>query len=80
MNYRINIALTTGKGWDGKPVYAHFFATADHSITDLTQLARVYTVLAAKFPVSEGYRLEVTQWQTTGQGVEGYPLPHVHSD
>lgn len=40
---------------------SHFFATDERSCVTERQTAAVYAVLAAKFPTSEGYKLEVTR-------------------
>lgn len=59
MYYEINVSL------NGK----HFFATADRSIRDCGKLKEVYTVFVEKFPVSEGYSISVTEYQTVGKSI-----------
>jgi hypothetical protein len=56
MYYELNISL------NGR----HFFATAERSITSEDELKKVYDVLKVKFPHSEGYRIGITRWETTG--------------
>ncbi len=64
MHYDINISLK------GK----HFFATSPRSCRDVYDLAAVLSVLQAKFPTSEGYRISVTEWREVGTPLEGEAL------
>lgn len=54
MNYEINIAL------NGQ----HFFATALRSLTSMGEAVRVYEILQAKFPKSEGYTMQMSRVET----------------
>ena len=56
MWYEINVTL------NGR----HFFATHQRSITDDRTLRDVYSVIAAKFPASEGFDVQVTRWEERG--------------
>lgn len=59
MYYEINVSL------NGK----HLFATAEHSITNQSQMEKVYELFQKKFPESEGYRLDVTLWEKRGKPI-----------
>jgi hypothetical protein len=48
----------------------HFLATADRSIQTQAKARKVYAILKQKFPVSEGYTIDVTFWETTGCKVD----------
>ena len=48
----------------------HYFATAERSITRLTQAEGLYMVFKEKFPESEGYEISVTEWNKVGKSVE----------
>ena len=63
MNYTINIAL------EGK----HFFATAPHSITDEQRALRMLRELKDRFPVVEGFEVELTSHETINQTIELEP-------
>lgn len=54
--YEINVSL------NGR----HFFATDERSIDSEVALDRVIPVILAKFPVSEGYGVQVTRWDAIG--------------
>ena len=51
MNYEINVSL------NGR----HFFATHERSITNSSELMKVFKVFVEKFPESEGYKISVTR-------------------
>lgn len=57
MFYRINISR------NGQ----HYFATADHSLTDFEKANNVYKDLAQKFPTTEGFKLEMYKYETVGK-------------
>jgi hypothetical protein len=59
MHYTINISLN---GY-------HLFATADHSLCDTQEYIRCFAILKAKFPESEGYKVDGTLWKTIGNSV-----------
>lgn len=48
----------------------HFFATAERSITNLTQAEAMYMIFKEKFPESEGYQISVTQWNKVGKSID----------
>lgn len=54
--YEINISL------NGK----HFFATAPRSIHTRGELKEKFGVLKTKFPIEEGYKLDVVYWECVG--------------
>jgi len=56
MHYKINVSQ------NGR----HFFATADHSITDYTRLKEVLPAIARAFPEGEGFEVSVTRWECIG--------------
>lgn len=53
MNFVINVAHRVGNR------ITHLFATADHSITDNLTAQFMLSLLKAKFPESEGYKVEL---------------------
>ena len=57
MYYEINVSL------NGQ----HLFATDKRSITDTQTLEKVYNIFKEKFPVEEGYNLNVTKYETVGK-------------
>ena len=57
MYYRINVAHKTG---------GHYFATAEHSITDQHKAKRTLEDFRNRFPDSEGWKITCTYWQTIG--------------
>lgn len=59
MYYEINVSL------NGR----HFFATAERSITSKTQMEEMYNLFLEKFPESEGYKLDVTEWNKIGKPI-----------
>jgi hypothetical protein len=48
----------------------HFFATADHSITDPSHLAVVYNELQHRFPKAEGFDLNVWYYEDKSLSVQ----------
>jgi hypothetical protein len=48
----------------------HVFATAPGSCRDRGQAETVHALLVARFPASEGYRVDVTRWVHRGHSVE----------
>lgn len=60
MYYEINVSK------NGK----HFFATSERSITSEDKLNEVYGELKRAFPVSDGYKMNVTYWEKQGQSVD----------
>lgn len=59
MYYEINVAL------NGQ----HLFATAERSITTSWKMKDIYNLFKEKFPEEEGYKIEVTYWETVGKKV-----------
>jgi acid stress-induced BolA-like protein IbaG/YrbA len=59
MHYEINVSLNG----------IHFFATARKSITTEWELVERHKVIKEKFPESEGYKVTVTKWETTGRNI-----------
>jgi hypothetical protein len=57
MWYEINVALR------GK----HFFATAEHSLTDEKNAELVFWTLASRFKKSDGYTLSMSHITKTGR-------------
>lgn len=55
--FEINVVL------NGK----HFFATAPRSITTFGEMVKAYDIFKEKFPKSEGYKISVTNYVTTGK-------------
>lgn len=53
MNYYINVSHKVENR------ITHLFATADHSITDNLTAQFTLSLLKAKFPESEGYKVEL---------------------
>lgn len=60
MYYEINVAL------NGQ----HFFATDKRSITTSWKMKEIYELFKEKFPKEEGYKIEVTYWETVGKRVD----------
>ena len=60
MYYDINVSL------NGR----HFFATDKRSVLSHHDLRRVYPVIKAKFPESEGYKVSVTYREHVGTAIE----------
>ena len=56
MYFEINVSL------NGQ----HYFATAKRSLTNEIAARALYTVLCAKFPEPDGYRVSLTQWKESG--------------
>ena len=48
----------------------HLFATAERSITSLTQAEGMYMLFKEKFPESEGYEISVTEWNKVGHPID----------
>ena len=59
MYYEINVSF---KG-------RHLFATAERSITSEEQMREMYNLFLKHFPESEGYNLDVTQWNKIGKPI-----------
>lgn len=59
MYYEINVC------YNGE----HMFATHQRSIRSRAELCRVYEQFQVKFPESEGYRMDITQWVETGKPI-----------
>jgi hypothetical protein len=57
MYYELNVSL------NGR----HHFATAPRSVTDEDGAKRLYDEFIVKFPADEGYRVDVTKLETTGE-------------
>ena len=53
----------------GKPVYAHFFATAERSLQSQREMVAVLKVFKEKFPKPQ-YKLSVTYWETRGEELD----------
>ncbi|HDR7263713.1 hypothetical protein [Bacillus sp. CH_203] len=60
MYYEINISK------DGK----HFFATSERSVDMQSTLESILKVFVEKFPESEGYKINVTNYQTVGKIID----------
>lgn len=60
MYYEINVSI------NGQ----HLFATSKRSITSTPKLEEVYKILKEKFPVEEGYNLNVTRYETVGKFID----------
>lgn len=60
MYYEINISL------NGK----HLFATAEHSITNPYKVEKIYNLFKEKFPESEGYKIDITEWNKIGKPID----------
>lgn len=60
MYYEINVSF------NGQ----HLFATNKRSITSTQKLESVYKILKEKFPVEEGYNLNVTRYETVGKFID----------
>lgn len=59
MYYEINVSL------NGK----HLFATAERSITNNLKAEKVYLIFKEKFPESEGYKIDITEWNKVGKPI-----------
>ena len=64
--YEINVSRDTGSAQS--PRFVHFFATAERSITNETELHKVYDALKLAFPLPE-FLITVTRWETTGRQI-----------
>ena len=64
MYYEINVSLNGH----------HFFATAERSITSIYELKKVYPVIRAKFPETEGYEITVTYEEQVGHFISDVDL------
>jgi hypothetical protein len=70
MHYEINVAKRNAKpGFDGKPTYSHFFATAERSITNEEKLREVYSMLRLTCP-EPAFQITITRVETTGAFVD----------
>jgi hypothetical protein len=52
------------------PRREHVFATAPRSAINEWQAKKLYATLKAKFPESEGYKVDVTHWKGVGESVD----------
>lgn len=52
------------------PRREHVFATAPRSAINEWQAKKLFAILQAKFPESEGYKVDVTNWQGVGHQVD----------
>ena len=52
MSYEINISK------NGK----HYFATAERSLTTLSESTKVYNELKEFYPESQGFKISLTKW------------------
>lgn len=64
MNYEINVSL------NGR----HFFATHERSITNSSELKKVFKVFVEKFPESDGYKISVTRKECTYFSIDNEEL------
>jgi hypothetical protein len=64
-HYKFNVSH------DGK----HIFATEEYSCTDSDKAKKLYKLLNQKFPLTEGFRLDVTFWETYGHDVTASFIP-----
>lgn len=46
-----------------------FFSTSEHSVLDECKAKIIYNNFIVNFPKSEGYKVRVTYWQTSGKQV-----------
>jgi hypothetical protein len=60
MYYEINVS------YNGQ----HVFATDERSITTSTKAKELYWLFLKKFPVSEGYKIDIYYWEKTGHAVD----------
>lgn len=60
MGYEINVAL------NGK----HFFATHERSLQSIDKMKECLEIFIEKFPESEGYKITVSEWETTGKNID----------
>lgn len=60
MYYEINVSL------NGR----HFFATSERSVHSFEQAKNMYNLFLEKFPESEGYKIDVFEWNTSGKIVK----------
>lgn len=60
MYYEINVSL------NGQ----HFFATHARSLIDETKTRQVWFQMRKRFPISEGYQMELTFWKCSGEFVD----------
>lgn len=72
MHYTINV----GKYDETTKRYLHLFATADHSIPDMSTLKRVYAEISDRFPCYAfgPYKVTVTQWMNQGTDIDPMTL------
>jgi hypothetical protein len=47
----------------------HVFATAPRSLTEDYRAHELYNIFCEKFPVSDGYVVTVTRWETVGKHI-----------
>jgi hypothetical protein len=60
MSYEINISK------NGK----HYFATAERSLTTLSESTKVYNELKEFYPESQGFNLSMTKWEKIGKEIK----------
>jgi hypothetical protein len=48
----------------------HYFATAERSLTTLTQVKEVYQKLKISFPENAGYSITISKWQKVGESID----------
>jgi hypothetical protein len=75
-NFSINIARARGagtaagaeRGWDGKPVYAHFAAVELGQMMEEIARAR-FAVFCERFPASDGFKLTLSRIECSGRDI-----------
>ena len=60
MHYEINVSKNG----------AHYFATAERSITTSKKAKEVYDQLRAAFLEESGYSITISRWQTVGEQLD----------
>jgi len=54
---------------------SHYFATAEHSLTDFNKAHDLYKDFLQKFPTVDGFKIEMTRWDKTGKFIcRNYPF------
>lgn len=48
----------------------HVFATDERGLISSVQAKQLYDLLIVKFPVTEGYAVTVTKWETCGSHID----------
>lgn len=64
-HYAINVAKVLSTDQFGSR-YMHMFQTAPNSIVTKRKADEVLTLMRAKFPENEGYRVRMTYWECVG--------------